>query len=76
MTTSGWLLLLFVVLFAGILLGSTFTIQATQPELRRQAEERRRLNEEWAALRSARRQDQEPSDGDLHGGDLDGIILD
>ena len=40
----------------GMLLGSTWTIQALQPKLRRQAEERRRLNEEWAAVRTARRQ--------------------
>jgi hypothetical protein len=40
----------------GLLLGTTWTIQALQPKLRRQAEERRRLNEEWAAVRTARRQ--------------------
>lgn len=40
----------------GLLLGSTWTIQALQSRLRRQAEERRRLNEEWAAVRAAHRQ--------------------
>jgi hypothetical protein len=40
----------------GLLLGGTWTIQAVQPKLRRQAEERRRLNEEWSAVRTARRQ--------------------
>ena len=42
----------------GLLLGSTWTIQALHPKLRRQAEERRRLNEEWAALRTAHEQRQ------------------
>jgi hypothetical protein len=40
----------------GLLLGTTWTIQASQPKLRHQAEERRRLNAEWAAVRTARRQ--------------------
>jgi hypothetical protein len=40
----------------GLLLGSTWTIQALQPKLHRQAEERRRLNEERSAVRTARRQ--------------------
>jgi hypothetical protein len=40
----------------GLLLGSTWTIQVLQPKLRRQAEEHRRLNEEWLAVRTARRQ--------------------
>ena len=40
----------------GLLLGSSWTIQAVQPKLRRQAEERRRLNEEWSAVRTALRQ--------------------
>ena len=40
----------------GILLGANWTIQASQPKLRRQAEQRRRLNEEWSAVRAARRQ--------------------
>jgi uncharacterized paraquat-inducible protein A len=40
----------------GMLLGTTWTVQALQPTLRRQAEERRRLNAEWSALRTARLQ--------------------
>ncbi len=40
----------------GLLLGSSWTIQALQPRIHQQAEERRRLNEEWAAVRTARRQ--------------------
>jgi hypothetical protein len=45
-----------LLLCLGLLLGSTWTIQALQPKLRRQAEERHRLNEEWLAVRTARRQ--------------------
>jgi uncharacterized paraquat-inducible protein A len=40
----------------GLLLGTSWTTQALQPKLREQAEERRRLNEEWSAVRTARRQ--------------------
>ncbi|MGH3671333.1 MAG: hypothetical protein ACRDSH_11960 [Pseudonocardiaceae bacterium] len=40
----------------GVLLGSTWTTQFLQPRLCRQAEERRRLNEEWVAVRAARQQ--------------------
>ena len=40
----------------GLLLGATWTTQALRPNLRRRAEERRRLNEEWSAVRTARRQ--------------------
>ncbi|HSZ28402.1 MAG TPA: hypothetical protein VK784_01430 [Pseudonocardiaceae bacterium] len=40
----------------GLLLGTTWTIQALQVRLRHQAEERRRLNAEWAAIRTARQQ--------------------
>jgi len=40
----------------GLLLGASWTVQALQPKLRRQAKERRRLNEEWSAVRTARRQ--------------------
>lgn len=40
----------------GLLLGATWTIQASQPKLRRQAEERRVLNDEWAALHIVRQQ--------------------
>jgi uncharacterized protein YneF (UPF0154 family) len=36
----------------GLLLGTTWTIQVFQSKLQRQAEERRRLNEEWLALRT------------------------
>ncbi|HEX4103358.1 MAG: hypothetical protein WAN20_03090 [Pseudonocardiaceae bacterium] len=43
----------------GILFGANWTIQASQPKLRRQAEQRRRLNEEWSAVRAARRQRRE-----------------
>lgn len=39
----------------GLLLGATWTTQALQPKLHRQAEERRKLNEEWSAVRAARR---------------------
>lgn len=52
-----WLLLGAMLLFClGVLLGATWTTQATQPKLRQQAEERRRLNEEWVAVRAARQQ--------------------
>ncbi len=52
-----WILLgaLLLVLF-GLLLGTTWTTQAIQPKLRQQANERRRLNDEWMALRAARQQ--------------------
>lgn len=40
----------------GLMLGSSWTVQALQPKLRRQAEERGRLNAEWSAVRTARRQ--------------------
>ncbi len=40
----------------GLLLGATWTIQALQAKLRRQAEERHRLNTEWSAVRTARQQ--------------------
>jgi hypothetical protein len=39
----------------GMLLGGTWTIQALEHTLRRQAEERRRLNAEWSAVRATRR---------------------
>lgn len=39
-----------------LLLGASWTVQALQPKLRRQADERRRLNAEWSAVRAARRQ--------------------
>lgn len=40
-------------LFVGVLLGSTFTVQAIRPQFRQQARERRRLNAEWLAVREA-----------------------
>ncbi len=43
----------------GVLLGATWTIQVLQPRLRRQGEQRRRLNEEWSAVRAASRQRRE-----------------
>ena len=51
----GWLALgalLFICL--GLLLGASWTTQALQPKLRQQAEERRRLNQEWVTVRDAR----------------------
>jgi cell division protein FtsL len=45
-----------LMLSLGALLGTAWTTQASQPKLRRQAEERRRLNNEWSALRAARQQ--------------------
>lgn len=52
----------------GLLLGTAWTTQALQPKLRHQAEERRRLNEEWLALRAVRQRHGEcPScGGPLH----------
>lgn len=46
-----------VLVCLGLLLGTTWTVQALQPKLRQQAEERRRLNEEWAAVRAIRWQE-------------------
>ncbi|MGH3773054.1 MAG: hypothetical protein ACRDRW_16955 [Pseudonocardiaceae bacterium] len=40
----------------GLLLGSTWTAQALQSRSSQQAEERRRLNEEWLAVRAALQQ--------------------
>ena len=45
-----------LLVFLGLLLGASWTTQATQHRLGRQAEERRRLNAEWSAIRTARRQ--------------------
>ena len=54
--TLGWILPVAALLVClGLLLGSTWTTQALQPRLRRHAEERRRLNEDWLAIRSTRR---------------------
>lgn len=44
-----------LVLF-GLLLGGTWTMQVSQRKLGHQAEERRRLNKEWLAVRAIRRQ--------------------
>jgi len=53
----GWVLLGAALLVClGLLLGWAWTTQALQPRLRQQAEERRRLNEEWLAVRTTRRQ--------------------
>lgn len=53
----GWILLgAALLVLLGLLLGWAWTNQALQPKLRKQAEERRRLNEEWRAVRTARRQ--------------------
>lgn len=40
----------------GLLFGATWTVQALQHKLRQLAAERRRLNEEWSAVHTARRQ--------------------
>lgn len=48
-----------LLVFLGMLLGTTWTTQATRARTRRQAQERRRLNEEWAAIRTVRRQQTE-----------------
>ncbi|MGH3695229.1 MAG: hypothetical protein ACRDRX_14805 [Pseudonocardiaceae bacterium] len=45
-----------MLILLGLLLGWAWTNQAMQPKLRKQAEERRRLNEEWLAVQTARRQ--------------------
>jgi hypothetical protein len=51
MVTLQFLVAVLLVCF-GLLLGTAWTVQALQPNLRRQAEERRRLNEEWLVLRT------------------------
>lgn len=45
-----------LLLCLGVLLGTSWTLQAIQYKFHRLAEERRRLNEEWLAVRAARRQ--------------------
>ncbi|MDQ3762411.1 MAG: hypothetical protein M3460_12220 [Actinomycetota bacterium] len=53
----GWIVLGGVLLVClGLLLGAAWTIQALQPKFDQQAEERRRLNEEWAAVHAVHRQ--------------------
>ncbi|HEV7827684.1 MAG TPA: hypothetical protein VGP04_02325 [Pseudonocardiaceae bacterium] len=47
-------LILLACLSLGTLLGTTLAVQALQPNLRRQAEERRRLNAQWQEVREAR----------------------
>lgn len=52
----GWILLgAALLVLLGLLLGWAWTNQALQPKLRKQAEERRRLNAEWTAIRTARK---------------------
>jgi hypothetical protein len=53
----GWVVLGAVLLICiGLLLGASWTTQALQLRHRHQAEERRRLNEEWSAIDVARRE--------------------
>ena len=46
-------IVLLACLSLGVLLGMTWAVQALQPDLRRQAEERRRLNAQWQDVREA-----------------------
>jgi hypothetical protein len=46
-------MILLACLSLGLLLGTTLTVQALRPNLRRQAEERRRLNAQWQEVRDA-----------------------
>lgn len=50
-----------LLIFLGMLLGAAWTTQATQSRISRLAKERRRMNEEWAAIRAARQQQTEPT---------------
>jgi hypothetical protein len=52
-TIQAVVLILLGCLFLGMLLGTTFTVQAIRPEFRRQAHERRRLDAEWHAIQQA-----------------------
>lgn len=45
-----------LLVLVGLLLGEAWTTQVSQRKLRHQAEERRRLNKEWLAVRAIRRQ--------------------
>jgi hypothetical protein len=54
MTSAGLLICL------GLLLGASWTGQALQTEFRRRAEERRKLNEGWQEIRTARQRSQCP----------------
>jgi hypothetical protein len=53
-TIQALVLILLACLCVGVLLGTAWTVQVLQPRLRRQAEERRRLNAEWQAIRDTR----------------------
>ncbi len=53
-TIQAAVLILLACLCLGMLLGTAWTAQAQQPKLRRQAEERRRLNAEWQTVRETR----------------------
>lgn len=55
MTIQAAALILLACLCLGMLLGAAWTAQALQPKLRRQADERRRLNAEWQVMRDTRR---------------------
>ena len=55
MTIQAAVLILLACLCLGMLLGTTWTAQALQPKLRRQADERRRLNAQWQAFQDTRR---------------------
>jgi hypothetical protein len=58
-----------LMLCVGGLLGTAWATQTLHPTLRRQAEERRRLNDEWLVVRTARRQRSEcPRCGNLGAG--------
>jgi hypothetical protein len=51
-TVQAAILIVLACLCSGMLFGTAWTIQALQPKLRRQAEERRSINAEWQALRN------------------------
>ena len=62
-------LIILLVLCSGILLGTSWTVQALQPNLRRQAKERRRLNAAWEEVRAnLQQQHQDSAHDELHGG--------
>jgi hypothetical protein len=44
-----------LLVWLGVLLGTSWTTQLLESTLRRRAEERRRLNQEWLAVREVRR---------------------
>lgn len=45
-----------LLIFLGMLLGATWTNQVNRAQLDRQAAERRRLNDEWTAIRAIRQE--------------------